>query len=100
MVVLFCILSIAGYGMSCGISLRLILPVEPMWNPHLCIFRYCHRGLRLVVTLWFVARTLINKRLAQLHEKPRVLDFCHHRDGERGWGQYSPVRNMDPRAVV
>jgi len=66
MVVLFGIFTIAGCGISFGISLGLILPVEPTLGVFGVVI-----GVFALVTSWFVARTLINKRFAQLHEKPR-----------------------------
>ena len=65
MVVLFGIFTVAGLGMSFGISLGLILPLEPALGVLGVVI-----GVFALVSSWFGARTLSNKRSAQLHEKP------------------------------
>jgi hypothetical protein len=60
------IFTVAGLGMSFGISLGLILPLEPALGVVGVVI-----GIVAIVISWIGGRMSVNKRFAQLQENPR-----------------------------
>lgn len=66
MVVVFGIFTVAGLAMSFGISLGLILPLDPALGVVGVVI-----GIVALVLSWIGGRMSVNKRFAQLQENPR-----------------------------
>ena len=66
MVVVFGIFTVAGLAMSFGISLGLILPLDPALGVVGVVI-----GIVALVVSWIGGRMSVNKRFAQLQENPR-----------------------------
>ena len=66
LVVFFSIFTVVGLGMSFGISLGLILPLEPTLGVVGVVI-----GIFALVTSWIGCRMSVNKRFALLQKNPR-----------------------------